>query len=140
MKAFKIYGSENQIIAVLRVKALKQVAAMVKDVTPVASETYSVGAIVSDNWGSEQTNVDFYAVIARKGAFVTIQKLKSDRVNTPGMSSKNTPGGFDLTETPIRKKVKTRDGKEIGFSLRDYAGGGWVSLWNGKALTATHYA
>lgn len=107
------------------------------------SEVYEVGAILVDSWGWEQTNVDFYAIIKRSGLFVTIQKLKKNTV--PGaalsMTTHETPAfELDPTEKPMRKKIKVFSEGEAGFSLRDYAGGGWVSLWDGKTKTATHYA
>lgn len=108
-----------------------------------ASKNFEVGAILVDSWGWEQTNVDFYAIVKRSGMFVTIVKLKKD--TTPGaalsMTTHETPSQeIDTTEKPMRKKVKVFNGEERGFSLRDYAGGGWVDLWKGEAETATHYA
>lgn len=107
------------------------------------SSNYEVGAILVDTWGFEQTNVDFYAIVKRSGMFVTIVKLK--KTTTAGaalsMTTNERPSlEVDTTATPIRKKVKVFNGEEAGFSLRDYTGGGWMKLWDGKTKTASHYA
>ena len=51
----------------------------------------------------------------------------------------------DWDAKPIRKKIyKSREnwqlGKELGFSFRNYTGGGWCRLWDGKPSLSTHYA
>lgn len=109
-----------------------------------ASEKFEVGAILVDSWGWEQTNVDFYVIIKRVGLFVTIAKLKKETVKAMDhktMTSYCKPSTeIDSSENPIRKKVKAFSGKETGFTLRDYMGGGWVDLWKGETESETHYA
>jgi hypothetical protein len=118
-----------------------EVIAICKPV-PKPSATYTTGAILVDSWGWEQTNIDFYVIIERKGDFVTVQKLLKDRSPKIGFMSNHVRPTFvpDLKEKPIRKKVKIFDGKEAGFTFRNYSGGGWCSLWKGEKVTETHYA
>ena len=110
-------------------------------ITPEVKTNYSVGAILVDSWGWEQTNVDFYAIIKRSGDFVTIQMMKvQETFKGREMTSEVLPLEVDPKAKPIRRKVKSFNGEEKGFSLRDYAGGGWTKLWSGSVQTATHYA
>lgn len=113
-----------------------------KTIIPHVATSYEIGAILYDTWGWEQTNIDFYCIIDRKGEWITVQKMKKDVVSEgPGtMCTTETPLILDETDKPCRKKLKKFDGKESGFTFRDYSGGGWCSLWNGKAKYASHYA
>lgn len=112
-----------------------------KNVKPVFSTSYSVGAILSDSWGWEQTNIDFYCIVKISGEWVTVLPMtKISSEESSYMSKSNMPGEIDFTAKPIRKKLKSFKGVVSGFSFRDYAGGGWCSLWNGKPETSTHYA
>lgn len=146
----QVLGSQGQVIAKFKVKTVSdQAPAQVEKpgyfstVTPEVKKAFEPGAILVDTWGFEQTNVDFYFITGRSGAWVTIQKMKAASVyNSDRMESIETPTEPDTNFKPIRKKVKASriEGIEYGFSLRDYTGGGSVSLWDGKPKRATHYA
>lgn len=41
--------------------------------------TLTVGAILYSSWGYEQTNIDFYQVVAVRGAAVDLRKITKDR-------------------------------------------------------------
>lgn len=107
---------------------------------PAAATGYQPGAILKDSWGYEQTNIDFYCVIKRKNSYVTL--LPMTKKIKPGSDMVNDviPDEIIKTAKPILKKIKVWDGKEQGFTFRNYTGGGWCSLWNGKPVTETHYA
>lgn len=108
---------------------------------PVRSETFTPGAILMDSWGFEQTNVDFYCIVARKGDYVTVVEMQVlSNYNSDTMTSKVTPTTIKPGAKPQRKKIKSYGGKESGFSFRSGMGGGWCELWNGKPQIATHYA
>jgi hypothetical protein len=98
------------------------------------------GSILYDSWGWEQTNIDFYKVLKRSGDWVTIQKMTTKQeYNSLAMSGYKIPVDLDSKEKPFRKKVKKYSDSE-GFSIRDYAGGGWCSLWDGQKKNFTTYA
>lgn len=142
LRSAKYGGMTAEVAAV---KSMLEKAAYIEreqDIEPKVSDKYEVGAILDDCWGYEQTNIDFYMVIKRTKTTVTIIPVKSQDAAVPGMDmrTRKTPDAVQWHEKPIRKKVHTRDGKEIGFSLRDGISGGWVSLWGGHAMTATSYA
>lgn len=110
-------------------------------ITPHFSTNYEVGAILYDSWGCEQTNIDFYCIIERKGDWLTLKPMTKKTLESPfrndtSMIKSVMPGVIIGFEKPIRKKLK----RESGFTFRNYAGGGWCSLWNGKEKTSTHYA
>lgn len=113
-----------------------------KKIIPQVLPTYTEGAIIADCWGCEQTNYDYYVIIERNGDWVTVLPLKKNSSNYDSvtMTSKENPGEIDYSKRPIRKKIKKHNGKEIGFTFRNYSGGGWANLWDGKTKTASHYA
>src|SRR5687767_2757857 len=112
-------------------------------ITPHFSTSYEVGAILYDSWGCEQTNIDFYCIVERSGEWVKVQKMVSETIKSPLRDDfsmvKSVKPGVLTTEKPIRKKLKVFNGNETGFAMRNYSGGGWCSLWNGKEKTSTHY-
>lgn len=110
-------------------------------IQPLVSDKFEVGAILEDSWGYDQTNIDFYCIIERKGDWLTVLPMKQHTSEEIGfMTNEETPTEINYNAKPIRKKLKSWDGKESGFSFRNYTGGGWCRLWNGKPVTSTHYA
>ena len=111
-------------------------------IIPHVATSYEVGAILCDSWGYDQTNIDYYCIIARKGEWLTVQAMKkySNPEAHQSMTTTEVPFGIDYSQKPLRKLLKIFNGEERGFSFRNYSGGGWCSLWNGKAKTASHYA
>jgi len=110
-------------------------------IKPFVSDKFEIGAILTDSWGYDQTNVYFYAIIDRKGDWLTVlPMIKHTSPEIGFMTNDVTPLQVDSSAKPIRKKLKSFDGKESGFSFRNYVGGGWCNLWNGKPVNETHYA
>jgi hypothetical protein len=122
--------------------ALKKDLSPFKDVTPRHMDKFEVGAILVDDWGWEQTNIDFYCIVKRSGQWITV--LPMTKITGPEkgfMTNDEEPGEINFAADPQRKKIKQgQNGKEYGFSFRDYAGGGCCRLWSGKPETSTHYA
>jgi hypothetical protein len=106
-----------------------------KNVVPKVSDKIEVGAIMSESWGYEQTNVDFYCVVQVKGNFVTLLPMSSEvsQQEVSFMSNKVKAGEINFLGTEIRKKY---DSKNSGFSIKH----GWCSLWSGEPETESHYA
>lgn len=113
-----------------------------KNVSPVHSDKFEVGAILTDSWGWEQTNIDFYCIVKRAGLWITVLPMSKKTSEEIGfMTNHELPGEINFCADPQRKKLKTdAHGKDYGFSFRDYAGGGWCRLWDGQKETSTHYA
>ncbi|KKM99528.1 hypothetical protein LCGC14_1146920 [marine sediment metagenome] len=94
-------------------------------------QIYTEGKIISNSWGYEQTNIDFYKIIKRKGEFVTLQPLKSIEKSNGALTMTGTciPGEPDPKGKTIRRKVHYRDGRESGLAIQSH---GWASLWGGE--------
>lgn len=112
-------------------------------ITPKQSTQYEVGAILCDTWGYEQTNIDFYCIVKVSGDWVTVAPMtKASALGGEhwSMTTKETPGVINPDKPTIRKKLKSFNGEAAGFSFRNYTGGGWCKLWDGRPKLATHYA
>lgn len=112
-------------------------------VTPHVSTVFEVGAILYDSWGWEQTNIDFYCITNRKAgsAYCVVFPMKKSVSEEIGfMTNEVMPTEINWNAKPQLKKIKSFDGKESGFSFRNYSGGGWCKLWKGSKITETHYA
>lgn len=108
-----------------------------QDVTPHKAEKYEVGAILSDSWGYEQTNVDFYCVVRMTAKTVVLLPMTEIYRGTGDMSGKVMPGGIKWHEKPISKRIN----EYTGFSMRSGGiSGGWCTLWDGEEELTTSYA
>lgn len=110
-----------------------------KDVVPKHSDKFEVGAILTDSWGWEQTNIDFYCIVKRAGNWLTVLPMtkKSSDMSSQYMTREELPGEINFAAEPQRKKLQlSSEGKEYGFSF----GNGYCRLWDGKKETSTHYA
>lgn len=96
------------------------------------------GAILYSSWGYEQTNIDFYRVLSRKGDFVMIQpigKIKSfAEFSGRTWDDRGTciPDPSNTGE-PFRKKI-TKSGS---ITLNSFS---YARLWDGKPLEWSSYA
>lgn len=93
------------------------------------AEKITVGTLIVNSWGYDQTNVDFYEVVARRGASVTLRKIAGEQVEQTGWASAKVracPGEF------IGPEFKKRIGP-YGVSFRH--GGGFLTT-----AEKTHYS
>ena len=110
---------------------------------------YEQGGIVDSSWGYDQTNIDFYRIERRSKSTVWLLPLGCRRVDAGGMTGTATPGepkaigdfevgspGCKYDGNLIRRTLKYRDGKPIGFSIKH----GWASAWDGQPANWTAYA
>lgn len=120
-----------------RLKQLKISLSPYGKIVPKVSHKFEPGAIVVSTWGFDQTNVDFYVIVKRSGAFVTLLPMTSvSSLETKYLSRDNVPGVIDFFAEPIRKKVQLYHGAEHGFAI-SY---GYAKLYKGEPVTSTHYA
>ena len=101
----------------------------------MTEQLYTEGKIITNMWGYEQTNIDFYKIIKRKGDFATLQPIKQTITNQGDMRGEVMPLDEPDGKT-IRRKVHCRDGKESGIAIERY---GWASLWDGEPEHFTSY-
>lgn len=100
-----------------------------------ARHTLAVGDVVYTSWGYEQTNVEFYEVIAVRGAAVDIRELKQDRTYAEmGMQGGCTPIKGDYKGEPI--KGKRPDGRNT-IRINSHI---TASPWDGRPMHWSSYA
>ncbi|AYO52189.1 MULTISPECIES: hypothetical protein [Acinetobacter] len=68
-------------------------------------EELQVGDILSTCWGYEQTNVEFYQVISKAGAFCEVREIAKRSHDTAYMQSEVSPKQNEFIGEPIRKKI-----------------------------------
>lgn len=64
-----------------------------------------VGTILSTCWGYEQTNVEFYQVVSKKGAFCELREIAKRSHDTAYMQTEVSPKPNSFTGEVIRKKI-----------------------------------
>ena len=80
-----------------------------------------VGMVLANSWGYEQTNVDFYEVVGKRGQAVTLRKVESELIEQNGWAS---------------GRVKPRPGRYAGEPFRKRIGAYGVSMSHGAASPA----
>jgi hypothetical protein len=101
---------------------------------------YVVGAILEHSWGYEQTNIDYFLVVRRKGLWLWVVPIGKKNVTPTGfMSGTCEPDPANILDPkPIRRKLHVWQGQERGIAIeRSY---GWCDVWNGKPSHWTAYA
>lgn len=99
--------------------------------------TIKAGDILSDSWGYEQTNVEFYKVISVKGSVIEIRELKQKTV--PGstyshaMADMRIPSEEFVSDAPVIKKIVRSEYIKINESIS-------LSKWNGRPMYCSWYA
>ena len=104
-----------------------------------APEIYVEGAVLYTNWGYDQTNVEWYQVVARKGMTATIRALKCDYTETGFMSGRTAPVVGEFCGEPFRIRITKRGGCERAKTDRAHS---HVNLyvWGGKPKHSSSYA
>ncbi|MFL8078257.1 hypothetical protein [Xanthomonas vasicola] len=96
--------------------------------------TLTVGAVLVSSYGYEQTNVDFYEVVAVHNRTVTLRELVQERQDTGHMSGTTipVPGQYKQGE-PIRKRVNPRNGVKLSSSAYAHPWDGRPQYWSSYA-------
>ena len=95
--------------------------------------TLAVGDILVSSYGYEQTNVDFYEVVAEQNRTVTLRELAQEREATGPMSGHAVPRPGHYVGEPIRKRANPRNGVKL-------AAGVYAHPWNGSKVYWSNYA
>ena len=99
----------------------------------ISAPELAIDTILYDMWGYEQTNVDFYKVVGRRGkTVVDIQKVAQNRESTEWMQGTCTPIPDRTISATITKRVN-RQGC-LNSPL-----GGSLAIWDGKPMHYTSY-
>ena len=104
----------------------------------MSKQLYTVGKIVENAWGYDQTNIDYYLIVKRTAKFVTLQPIGKKNIKETGfMSGKCEPDPSKVLNKPaIRRKVHTWEGEERGIAIYEY---GWCDLWQGNPSNWSNY-
>jgi len=99
-----------------------------------------VGSIFCNSWGYDQTNVDFYQVIAIKGRTLTLREVGQSSTTKEGMSSMSdyrtaVKDSFIENGKTLTKRVQFMKGEPY-ISMNH----GWCDLWDGKPQYCSWYA
>ena len=110
-------------------------AAARKQLNATAAPT--LGMIFCHSWGYEQTNIDYYEVVAVSGRSVTLRELQQNRRHTGQMEGTCTPlRGQYRNSKEIKKLVQvSRNDGDLYVSM-EY---GWCEQWDGKPDNWTSY-
>lgn len=98
-----------------------------------------VGDILYSSWGYDQTNIDFFEVIAVNGKQVTVRELTQSREQTEWLQGNclPNPGSFLKDSQPVKRLVKPGYSGEYAITV-DSVRSAWP--WDGKAKGYTQYA
>lgn len=95
---------------------------------------YKVGDVLYASWGYEQTNIDFYEVVAVRGAVVDLVVLRKDVEHTSFMQGTCTPRKGDPFSDVIKGK------RPNGMGQVRIASYSVASAWDGRPLSWSSYA
>ncbi|MFA4445451.1 hypothetical protein P2A95_21620 [Xanthomonas perforans] len=95
--------------------------------------TLQVGDVLNTSWGYEQTNVEFFQVVAVTGAMATLREIAASYTEAGFMSGKKTPHVGRFTGEPIRRRVGVSNTVKIDSSRR-------ATPWDGRPQHVSSYA
>ena len=109
-----------------------------------AADHFKVGDIVVNSWGCEQTNVEFYQVIAVKNKTITVREVLKDYKETGFLCGKSTPiiNSFVENEKPfnLRLKVYLKADGLVGVRICNPKSFYYFQKWDGYPEYESHYA
>lgn len=96
-----------------------------------------VGDIFYNSWGYDQTNIDWYQVVAltKTGKSVKVRPIAGKIKETGFMSGESTPIKGKFTGPAVTKRLGMHSGEP--YLPSKY---GWTSLWDGKPKYQSWYA
>lgn len=103
---------------------------------------YKIGDVLHYSWGYEQTNCEFYEVIATTESTVTIREIAQEAepgsMLSHGMAENRVavPGTFLEKSEPVIKRVQYSESGPGYVSMPH----GCASLWDGRAKYCSWYA
>jgi hypothetical protein len=93
----------------------------------------SVGDILYSSWGYEQTNIDWYQVIATTDKTITVRQIAGDRNETGWLQGETRPVRDHFIEEPLTRKVSESNSIRIESFAHAW-------LWDGRTKHYTAYA
>lgn len=97
----------------------------------------AVGTIMVSKNGWEQTNVQFFRVVAVSPTMATLQPVRSIAMDTGDMRGIAMPSTVPNGK-PLRRKIQNHDGRAL-LVLDRYSMGRIATEWSGKEQEFTTY-
>jgi len=101
---------------------------------------FSLGDILHYSWGYDQTNCEFYQVVAINDKQITMREIGQDSVDgstyAHGMADSRIATPDRFIGEPLTKLVQTYDGAIAYVSMKF----GSASLWSGEPMYCSWYA
>lgn len=95
-----------------------------------------VGTVFVSRWGYDQTNIDFYEVVAITPKTLQLRPIKATRTDGEGPYTHNVlPLPGEYTGDVIRRRIAAGSRNAVAINSFEYA-----SPWEGRTETATSYA
>lgn len=97
-----------------------------------AKHSLQVGDVLASSWGYEQTNVNFYEVVAVRGCAVDLREIAKDKTHTNDMQGRCTAArGEYIGELIAGKRPSGRNSVRIDSSI--------ASPWDGTPMHWSSY-
>ena len=96
-----------------------------------------VGDIFVCSWGYDQTNVDYYKVLAVKNKSVVIAEVGQSRNYTGNMQGECVPNVNEIVGQPMTKRIQADCGDSVSLKITSFS---WAFPWNGKTNHFTEWA
>jgi len=97
---------------------------------------YNVGHVFSNSWGYDQTNIDYYEVVATTDWTVTLRAIAQNAREDGFMRGTCQPVRGKYVGKEITKRIQLMDDGKPYVPCKH----GWMSDWDGKADHWTAYA
>lgn len=97
-----------------------------------ASDHWTVGDVIYNSWGYDQTNVDWYQVVEVKPKSIVIREITRNYAEQSFMAGPSQPRRNEFHGEPILKPLDSSG----HVSFRHGCG----SKWDGRAVWESHYA
>jgi len=120
IESFKQSRASHHAARLLRRQAAKQ------------PHTLKVGDVLNSCWGYEQTNVEFYEVIAVSGVMVTLREIAASITETGFMCGQAVACPGQYVGEPIRRRASSTNHVRIHTSAS-------ASPWNGRPQYVSWY-
>jgi len=95
--------------------------------------TLKVGDVLNTSWGYEQTNVDFYEIVAVSGSMVTLRQIAASLTENGDMCGMTVPQPGKFIGEPLRRRANAYN----RVNIHSCASAG---LWDGNAKYVSWYA
>ena len=107
--------------------------------TATVTVTPAVGDVLVSSWGYDQTNVDFYQVVAVTPRMITMRPIVARMESADGgWTGQALPcPGYFVGDQTLRRKVHPQGQAGYWVSVNDVAG---ARLWDGLPANYSSYA